>query len=72
MNKVSINEVSIAYERHGTGTPLVLLHGFPLDHSSWNEAITVSENDFDIILPDLRGFGQSATMETLTQFLICR
>ncbi len=64
MKNVLVNDVSIAYERRGKGTPLVLLHGFPLDHTSWNEAVPFLENEFDIILPDLRGFGQSTTVET--------
>ncbi len=42
----------------------MLIHGFPLDHTSWNEVATLLENDFDLILPDLRGFGQSTTVET--------
>lgn len=64
MKKILINDVTIAYERLGIGTPLVLIHGFPLDHTSWNEVVPFLENKFDIILPDLRGFGQSTTVET--------
>lgn len=44
--------------------PLVLLHGFPLDHTTWNEVAPFLENDFNLILPDLRGFGQSTTVES--------
>lgn len=44
--------------------PLVLLHGFPLDHTTWNEVVPFLENDFNLILPDLRGFGQSSTVES--------
>jgi len=65
MKKVVINDVTIAYERRGNkGTPLVLVHGFPLDSSSWNEIIPLLEEKFDIITPDLRGFGQSTTIES--------
>ncbi|MEN9564266.1 MAG: hypothetical protein RIR73_2510, partial [Chloroflexota bacterium] len=46
------------------GTPLVLIHGYPLDHSGWDEIIPLLENDFDLILPDVRGFGESAAVET--------
>jgi 3-oxoadipate enol-lactonase len=59
MLKIEINGISIAYERRGTGTPLVLLHGYPLDHSIWEPVVPLLENDFDLILPDLRGFGES-------------
>jgi 3-oxoadipate enol-lactonase len=59
MLKSIINGVSIAFERHGKGVPLVLLHGYPLDHSIWEPIIYLLENDFDLILPDLSGFGES-------------
>jgi 3-oxoadipate enol-lactonase len=57
--KIQINGLELAYERHGKGLPLVLLHGYPLDHSIWEPLLPLLENDFDLIVPDLRGFGQS-------------
>jgi pimeloyl-ACP methyl ester carboxylesterase len=63
MDKLNVNGVQIAYERRGSGAPLVLLHGYPLDHTIWNEIVPLLEGDFDLILPDLRGFGQSETIE---------
>jgi len=64
MNTVAVNGIKLAYVRRGKGTPLVLIHGYPLDHTSWNEVASLLENNFDLILPDLRGFGQSTTVET--------
>ena len=64
MNTVAINGINLAYARRGKGTPLMLVHGFPLDSSSWNEIIPLLEDKFDIITPDLRGFGQSSTIES--------
>lgn len=64
MNIVSVNGINLAYTRRGKGTPLVLIHGFPLDHTSWNQVASLLENKFDVIMPDLRGFGQSTTLET--------
>jgi len=63
MNKINVNGINIAYERRGSGAPLVLLHGYPLDHSIWNEAMALLENDFDVLAPDLRGFGESDSVE---------
>jgi pimeloyl-ACP methyl ester carboxylesterase len=48
----------------GKGVPLVLLHGFPLDHRMWDDLIRLLENDFDVITPDLRGFGESTMTDT--------
>ncbi|MGD8403483.1 MAG: alpha/beta hydrolase [Anaerolineales bacterium] len=63
MEKVNVNGVQIAYNRTGSGKPLVLVHGYPLDHTTWNEVVPLLKNDFDLILPDLRGFGQSDVVE---------
>jgi 3-oxoadipate enol-lactonase len=62
MEKATVNGVSIAYQRRGKGIPLVLMHGYPLDHSIWNEVALLLDKSFDLILPDLRGFGQSAAV----------
>lgn len=64
MEKIKINGIELAYERHGNGTPLVLLHGFPLDHHLWDEIVALLKDSFDLILPDLRGFGESETIDT--------
>jgi 3-oxoadipate enol-lactonase len=56
----NVNGIDIAYERQGQGSPLVLLHGYPLDHSIWHETARLLGTTFDVILPDLRGFGQSS------------
>ena len=64
MEKVNVNGIQLAYERRGKGTPLVLLHGFPLDHSLWDEVVPLLEGNFDVILPDLRGFGESSTVDS--------
>jgi len=64
MEKVNVNGVQLAYERRGQGTPLVLLHGFPLDHHLWDEIVPFLEDTFDVILPDLRGFGESTTVDS--------
>jgi 3-oxoadipate enol-lactonase len=64
MNRVLLNGLELAYDRRGAGTPLVLIHGFPLDHTIWEPVIPLLEKAFDLILPDLRGFGESQTSRT--------
>lgn len=64
MKKIRVNGIELAFERYGSGMPLVLLHGFPLDHSIWMDVVPLLQNDFDLILPDLRGFGESTTVDT--------
>jgi len=64
MEKVNINGVQIAYNRTGLGKPLVLVHGYPLDHTIWEEVVPLLKDHLDLILPDLRGFGQSDVVES--------
>jgi 3-oxoadipate enol-lactonase len=64
MSMLAVNGINLSFVRRGKGTPLLLVHGFPLDSSSWNEILPMLENKFDIIAADLRGFGRSSTIET--------
>ena len=64
MDKIKINDIDLAYARRGNGTPLVLLHGFPLDHHLWDDIAPLLEDRLGLILPDLRGFGESTTVNT--------
>ncbi len=64
MDTLEINGIRLAYDRRGKGKPLVLLHGYPLDHHLWDEVVPLLEDQFDIILPDLRGFGRSSTVDS--------
>lgn len=48
----------IAYKKHGTGPVIVLLHGFPADHSLWDN-IYPGLSSFTTIIPDFPGVGES-------------
>ena len=63
MEKAKINGINIAYGRRGRGEPLVLIHGYPLDDTTLNEVTPLLETDFDLIIPDLRGMGQSDAVD---------
>ena len=55
----AVDGFSLAYERHGSGAAVVLLHGWPGDHGDWREVATRLDGRADVIVPDLRGFGES-------------
>jgi 3-oxoadipate enol-lactonase len=55
--------VDLVYEEHGAGIPLMLVHGFPLNRSIWRPLVPLLESKFRMIMPDLRGFGQSPVTE---------
>ncbi len=44
----------------GSGPPLLLLHGYPQTHVMWHEIAPDLAQDFTVIAPDLRGYGDSA------------
>ena len=60
---VNIDGIRIAYERRGNGRPMILIHGYPLDRTIWNPVAEMLAGEFDLIIPDLRGFGASDVME---------
>lgn len=49
----------MAYRRHGTGFPLVMLHPVGLDLSFWEPLIPFLPSGYEIFMPDFRGHGQS-------------
>jgi 3-oxoadipate enol-lactonase len=63
MGNTKANGINLAYERRGKGNPLVVLHGYPLDRTIWNEVGPELEKNFDLVTPDLRGFGQTDAVE---------
>jgi haloacetate dehalogenase len=55
--------VGIAYKAINTGTskpPLLLLHGHPQTHMIWHKLADALAKQFTLIIPDLRGYGQSS------------
>src|SRR3954471_9392321 len=54
-------EIEIYYEDHGSGQPVVLIHGYPLNGHSWEKQERVLlEAGYRVIAYDRRGFGQSS------------
>jgi len=60
---VHINQIDLFFEEHGAGTPVVLLHGYPLDHTIWQEVVPTLAEHARVIVPDLRGHGRSDAPE---------
>lgn len=54
-----VDGFSLAYERHGAGPPVVLLHGWPGSREDYRELIPRLRDEADLLVPDLRGFGAS-------------
>ena len=44
----------------GSGPPLLLLHGYPQTHVMWRKVALRLAQDFTVVVPDLRGHGDSS------------
>jgi non-heme chloroperoxidase len=53
--------IELHYEDHGTGQPVVLIHGYPLDGTSWErQQRELLAAGYRVITYDRRGFGKSS------------
>lgn len=57
--RIDIGELNLHVVEEGEGEPLLLVHGFPLDHQMWHGQIEELKDRFRVLAPDLRGFGRS-------------
>jgi 3-oxoadipate enol-lactonase len=63
MKRVFARELEFGVVDQGEGSPVVFVHGFPLNHAMWNAQIPVFAERHRVIAPDLRGFGESVDTE---------
>jgi 3-oxoadipate enol-lactonase len=62
--KVKLNNITVCYEDHGTGTiPILFVHGFPLNKSIWREQMDELQKHHRVISYDIRGFGGSGSSD---------
>jgi len=70
MSKITVGQenstpIELYYEDHGTGKPVVLIHGWPLSGASWEKQVAaLLEAGHRVITYDRRGFGQSSKPAT--------
>lgn len=57
-----LNGVQVYFEAHGTGQPLLLLHGFSGSSQDWKASMAEWGDEFQLIVPDLRGHGRSGIL----------
>jgi len=59
------SDIEIYYEDHGTGQPVVLIHGYPLSGRAWDRQVpALLEAGHRVITYDRRGFGKSSQPAT--------
>lgn len=66
-NSVSLDGITIAYDDHGTGTALVMVHGHPFNRSMWRPQVErFSGSGWRVVAPDLRGYGETTVVPGMT------
>ena len=56
---VNVGTIDLSVQRAGSGRPLILLHGYPQNGMCWTKVAPEFAEHFQVIIPDLRGYGQS-------------
>ena len=56
-HEAQLDGIKIHYVREGRGPPLILMHGWPGFWWEWYKCIGALADDFDVIAPDMRGYG---------------
>src|SRR6185437_13089111 len=60
MEKIVSGDAEIYYDIAGSGPPVILLHPFPVNHEFWLPLSPVLSSHYRLIVPDLRGHGESS------------
>jgi len=60
MMRIEINNLSVFTAGEKKNTPFVLIHGFPFDHSMWDEQLKEFSKQFYCVTYDMRGMGESS------------
>jgi len=50
---------SLSFKRLGKGKPIILMHGFPMNQTVWEDFVPLLTHHFEVITVDLPGFGES-------------
>lgn len=53
-------QINFIHGGNTQGTPLLLLHGYPQTHAMWHKVAPSLAQDYYLVCPDLRGYGESS------------
>jgi pimeloyl-ACP methyl ester carboxylesterase len=59
----NVNGINLYYETHGTGRPLILLHGGLMSGETFGPVLTALAKSHQVVVPDLQGHGRTADID---------
>ncbi len=57
---IKVSEATLRVRHGSSGFPLLLLHGHPRTHVTWHRIAPLLAENYTVVCPDVRGFGQSS------------
>ena len=63
--KITVNDITLYYERYGKGKPILMIHGNTEDHTIFDESIKELANDYQVYAIDSRAHGKSDACDVL-------
>jgi haloacetate dehalogenase len=60
LEQIDVGDAVLRVRHGGSGPPVLLLHGHPRTHATWNKVAPLLAGQFTVVCPDLRGYGGSS------------
>ena len=57
--RITVDDIAFNVRTGGSGSPLLLLHGYPQTHVTWHKVAPELARHFTVVCPDLKGYGDS-------------
>ena len=64
LERIDVGDAELRVRHGGSGPAVLLLHGHPRTHVTWHKVAPVLAEQFTVVCPDLRGYGESSKPPT--------
>ena len=64
LERIDVGDAELRMRYGGSGPPVLLLHGHPRTHVTWHKVAPLLAEQFTVVCPDLRGYGESSKPPT--------